>query len=397
MRFFLLLFLVFLPSLVSARVIDAVERWSGKVQVDEPLRVEKGGQLIIAPGTRVVLSAGIEVVGQLQATDAEFSGVNWPGLVLKGTSTRTWLKNCRISGAQTGISVMGGQPQLQGLVLENNRIGIELRQKSKALVESSVFRANTRVGLFVKDEAEATVQNNSFTHQGKFGAYIYRAQPKVFSGNRFIDNPVGLMISHYGSNPLISQNLFQNNKIGLKVDRTARPQVTTNRFIKNQVGIKLYRRSDPAIELNRFVKNRQAIHVSFSSYPQIRHNDFADNPQAVVLEYQSSLWEQQKGAAARQAQIVSRGAFAGQKQNQVTEDQRRARNLDGTVDARQNWWGEKATLELKSKSLSADANLSWIADGLDQPFFNEAGEQYPLDRVRWSPFGQQPYTTGILP
>ena len=389
MRILLYIFLLCLvPTSVMARVIDGLERWQGEVRVTESLRVTKEGRLIIAPGTRVLADAGIEVAGTLQATDVKFSGQNWPGLILKGTSAQTWLKNCQITGAQTGISVIGGEPQLVGLLLENNRIGIELRQKSRARVEKSTFRKNGRVGLFIKDEVTSVVTGNRFEQQGKFGAYVYRAMPEQFNDNLFIDNPTGLMISHFGSDLLVTHNEFRNNEIGIKVDRTARPQIVGNRIVKNRTGIELYRRSDPLIELNLLRENKRGIHISFSSYPQIRRNDFISNQRALILEFQSSTWEEQKGAEAREQQVSSQGAFGGQKQNQVSEEQRSARSLDGTVDARENWWGVNETLELQH--LGSEANLAWIDDGRDQPLFEEDGKRYPLDLVRWTPFSSQP-------
>ncbi len=389
MQLLLTIFLLCLiPTSTLARVIDGLERWQGEVRVTETLRVTKEGRLIIAPGTRILAEAGLEITGELQATDVRFSGQNWPGLILKGTSAQTWLKNCQISGAQTGITVIGGEPQLVGLLLENNRIGIELRQKSRALVESSIFRRNSRVGLFIKDEVTSVIRGNRFEQQGKFGAYVYRAMPELFSDNLFVDNPTGLMISHFGSDLLVRHNEFRNNNIGIKVDRSARPQIVGNRIEKNQTGIELYRRTDPLIELNLFKENRRGIHISFSSYPQIRRNDFIGNQGSLMLEFQSSEWEEQKGAGAREQQISSAGAFAGQKQSQVTEKQRSAPSLDGTVDARDNWWGVQETLELQN--LGAEANLSWIEDGRDQPLFEEDGKSYPLDLVRWLPFSPQP-------
>lgn len=382
-------------SFCWAQVIDGQVRWHGEVHIEQNLRVAKGAELIIEPGSRVVASAGIEIAGVLQATDVEFGGSNWPGLVLKGVDQRTRLTNCRISAAQTGITVVGGNPLLSHLRLEGNRVGIELRQKSRARVENSVFSANSRVGLFVKDEATPVVTGNRFEKQGKFGAYIYRALPQSFSENLFVSNPTGLMISHYGSDPQIRANEFRDNQTGIKVDRAARPQIRSNRFTANRVGLELYRRSDPQVELNRFSKNRQAIHVSFSSYPKIRHNDFTGNDRALVLEYQSSLWEEQKGAAARQQQLNGRGAFGGQKQAQVTEEERRAHNLDGHVDARENWWGQKETRQLAG--LDATANLGWIVDGHDHPTFEEGGKNYPLDRVRWLPYATSAFTTETSP
>lgn len=395
MKALLIFFLIFcLPLVSAARVIEGVERWQGEARIDETLRVEKSGKLILAPGTRVLAFAGIEVAGGIEASDTEFVGEDWPGLTLKGVSSQSWLKKCRISGAITGITVIGGEPHLTDLLLEGNRVGIELRQKSKAVVEGSTFHRNARVGLFIKDEVTAIVRKNRFEQQGKFGAYIYRALPSEFSGNEFIHNPVGLMISHFGSDPLIEKNIFSQNEIGIKVDRTARPLISANYIEENQTGIQLYRRSDPVIELNRLKQNQRAIHISYSSYPRIRHNDFLKNKRALVLEYQSSSWEQQQGAAARQQQLSGQGAFGGQKKNQITEEQRRARGIDGTVDARDNWWGTMETRELET--LSADANLPWVDDGLDQPTFEDEGKSYPLDLVRWSPFAPKPYTTEVV-
>jgi nitrous oxidase accessory protein NosD len=395
MRILLSIFLLFIiPSGVVARVIDGLERWQGEIRVTEPLRVEKEGQLLIAPGTRVLVEAEIEIAGGLQATDVEFSGQNWPGLILKGTSSQTWLKNCRVAGAQTGITVIGGEPQLTGMLFENNRIGLELRQKSNARIENSTFRKNSRVGLFIKDDVTSVVRGNRFEQQGKFGAYVYRALPQQFTENLFVDNPTGLMISHFGSDLQVKNNDFRNNKTGIKVDRTARPQIVGNRIEKNQTGIELYRRSDPLVELNLLKANRRAIHISFSSYPRIRHNDFIGNRRALILELQSSKWEEQKGAGARKEQISTQGAFGGQKKNQVSEEQRGARGLDGTVDARENWWGEQETAQLRS--LGPEANLNWIDDGRDQPLFEEAGRSYPLDLVRWAPFSSRPHIVEVL-
>ncbi|MCF6177836.1 MAG: right-handed parallel beta-helix repeat-containing protein [Geopsychrobacter sp.] len=388
-----LLFLL-LPSVVSTRVVTTTEHWQGEVRLTEPLLIEKDAKLIIAPGTQVFSTSVIEVKGALQARDVSFSGEDWPGLVLKNSTDKTVLRTCRIRGAKTGITVIGGAPLLTNLMVENNRVGIELRQKSRARVIDSLFQNNSRVGLFIKDESTSIVRGNRFEHQGKFGAYIYRAQPQDFSQNQFLDNDTGLMISHFGSNPRIKANRFMRNRLAIKVDRTAKPRIEENIFEDNQTALKLYRRSDPVIEANLFKQNLLAIHISFSSYPLIRHNNFIANKQALMLEFQSATWEKEKGALARQDQLASRGAFGGQKQDRVSEEQRRARQLDGTVDARENWWGGDETRLLEQGGL--DMNPAWIDDGQDRPLFEEGGGEYPLDRVRWFPYDKRANRLEVL-
>ena len=118
-----------------------------------------------------------------------------------------------------------------------------------------------------------------------------------------------------------------------------------------------------------------AIKLAFSSYPRITGNDFAGNPLALRLEFQSSTWEREQGAAARAGEVAAIGAFgSGQGGKTVTEAERRPTELDGTIDARGNWWGDEGTAELIR--IGAQGNPSFIHDGQDQPTFVEKGKSY---------------------
>ena len=174
------------------------------------------------------------------------------------------------------------------------------------------------------------------------------------------------------------------------VDRAARPVLQGNLLRNNQTGIYLYRRSDPQITGNRLERNEVGILVAYSSYPQISGNDFLDNGLAMKLEYQSSSWEAAKGAAAREGEVATRSAFAGQGMRTVTETERQAHNLDGKVLAAGNWWGDAGTRELARTD--AGGNPSFIHDGRDQATFSEGGADYRLDRVVFAPWSTAPHT-----
>lgn len=379
-----LLLVLFGVTAAEARFLTGVVRWSGTVTLTETVRVEPGAELVIAPGTRVQASGGrLEVAGKLVAEGAEFAG-DWEGILLKGCDADTRLQTCRISGARTGVRAIGGAPRLEDLTLEGNDVGMELRQKCAATVRHCTFAGNHKVGLFVKDDANPVVEDNRFRNNGKFGAYIFRSIPVRFSGNRFEKNHTGLMIANYGSDPIVTANHFTGNRIGILVDRAARPRIQGNVLEHNDTGIRVYRRSDPEIGGNRIDGNQVGVSVAYSSYPKLHHNDFFGNGTALRLEYQSSTWEARKGSAARAAAIASRGAFGQAPRAQVGEEQRRARNLDGTVDARENWWGKDGTAELAR--IGAEGNPSFIHDGRDQPTFEDEGQSYPLDKVRFSPW-----------
>lgn len=384
-----LLVLFFCGWAVTARalVLEADTVWRGELVLDGPVTVPAGVTLRVEPGSRVrFVRGGLTVSGRILARGARFSGEGWTGLVLKGLESDSRLSDCRLSGATTAVTVESGSPRLEGLELRANRIGIELRRKSAATVRGCLFADNSRVGLMVKDGSTAAVVDNRFEHNGRFGAYIFRARPRRFSGNRFRGQPTGLMISHFGSDPLLEDNRLSGNEVGILVDRAARPVLRGNVIRDNGIGIRCYRRSDPRIEGNRIGGNRIGVLIAYSSYPVLRGNDLAGNGVALRLEYQSIAWERAKGSAARRQQ-VSRGAFGSRPARQVDENDRRARNRDGWIDARDNWWGEAETRQLEQ--LGSNGNPLFIDDGRDRPTFTEGGRDWPLDRVRFAPWARQ--------
>lgn len=372
-------------------------RWNGELRFAESVTVPAGVNLEVAPGTRVRFTAGgLEVAGRLVAEKAEFTGENWAGLTLKGCDAQTRLTAVEVRGAKTGILVQGGAPLLDRVTLRDNEVGVELRGKAAAVVRDGIFRGNRKVGLFVKDDSVARITGCGFESNGKFGAYIYRARPAAFTGNRFSGNPVGLMVAYFGSDPRVDGNRFENNEIAIEVDRAAQPELRGNLLRGNRIALSLQRRADPLVTGNRFADNQVAIKLAFSSYPRITGNDFAGNPLAIKLEFQSSTWEREQGAAARAGEVAAIGAFgSGQGAKNVTEAERRPASLDGTINARGNWWGEVGNLELARGG--EQGNPTFIHDGRDQPSFVEKGKNYPLDTVTFAPWSAAPQVRESLP
>lgn len=374
----------------AALTIDRETVWKGDLHFREPVRVKAGATLTVAPGSRIVFDGGkLEVAGRLVADAARFSGSNWEGIVLKGCDATTVISGGSVTGAKTGIFVGGGAPRIVGVALQENEVGLELKQKSAAEVRDCRIERNRKVGLFIKDESTPQVSGTLIRQNGKFGIYIYRAIPERFSGNRFEENETALMIANAGSDPLVEGNRFERNRLAISIDRAARPQLRGNLLRGNQVGIKLYRRADAEIVGNRFEENQVALSLAFSSYPTIAGNDFRGNRRALELEYQSSLWESEKGEATREAEAGTRGAF-GQPTGhaETAEARRRPEVLTGWVEARNNWWGEEGTAELER--LGSEGNPSFIQDGRDSPTFVEGGRTWPLDRARFAPWRSAP-------
>lgn len=388
MRYLLLAALLLsLAVPAAALVVDEDTVWEGTLVFEEDVRVLQDVTLTITPGTRVEFSgAGLEVLGTLVATGVEFSGQSWDGLLLKGNGRSTVLTKCVIRGAKTGLTVKGGEPTLEQLELSGNQVGIEIRGKAGGSLSLSWFHDNEKVGLFVKEDSTTSVSDCRFEKNGRYGAYLYRAKPTLFTANRFYANKTGLIVAYHGSDPSIEGNSFERNEIAIQVDRAARPMIRKNLLLSNQTGLHAYRRSDPVVSGNLFKSNDVGVLVAYSSYPQVTGNDFVDNALAMKLEFQSSEWESQRGARARAGETAARTAFAGQGMRSVSEEDRQARTLDGTVNARDNWWGQSGTAELNEDG--AQGNPSFLHDGRDQETFIDEGQEYPLDKVNFTPWSK---------
>lgn len=384
-----ILLLCAVPALALTLSRDTT--WQGQREVREEVRVEAGATLTIRPGSRITFNGGqLEVAGRLLADDVDFNGSGWGGIVLKGCDNTTRIRNCRIEGAKTGLFIGGGAPHLEGTTLQRNEVGIEIKQQSAATIRDCRISDNRKVGLFIKDESTPDISGCTIAKNGKYGVYIYRALPARFIANIFTANDTGLMISNAGSDPLIQGNLFEKNGIAILVDRAARPRLTENILRDNQTGVRLYRRADAEISGNRFEKNSDALSIAYSSYPRISNNDFVSNRRAVFLEFQSSTWEKSNGSTVRENEAESRGAF-GQSNGHAASAEARRRpdaELNGTVDARHNWWGEEGSRELNR--IGARGNPSFIHDGRDAPTFVDVGKEWPLDRVTFTPWQSSP-------
>lgn len=392
MRYFLFISLLLaMSSPAAGLVVDKDTVWQGEKFFSEDVRVMPGVTLTIASGTQLSFSeAGLEVVGNLVATNVVFSGERWEGVLLKGNDSGTKLTDCLIKGAKTGVLVKGGAPVLDKLVLAENKVGVEVRGKAGGQITGSNFTGNEKVGLFIKDDSTTSVTDCRFEKNGRYGAYLYRAKPGKFSANRFVGNEIALMIAYHGSDPLIEENDFAQNEVAIQVDRAARPTIVGNLLLDNRTGLYAYRRADPAVRGNRIEKNDVGVLVAYSSYPQIEGNDFVNNGLALKLEFQSSEWEAQRGAQARAGETATRTAFAGQGMRSVSEADRRASNLVGIVHAPGNWWGDEGAAELEE--IGPAGNPTFIHDGRDQATFIDEGKEYPLDKVNHSPWSDSALT-----
>lgn len=267
-----------LASAALAADLPGASRWSGEVKLSEAVKVPRGATLTIAAGTHVTVrspEAIIAVRGKL---------------LIDGTP-----------GAPVVFSTPIGW---RGIQFDEGEAGSRIRHARFARAEQAISTIATDFEL------------SGSEFQGcEFAVKLEREASPLIENNWFADNGIGIA-NEMKSSPTIRNNRFSGQtKAAILASHASRGPITGNRFVENQQGITLIQRyeglvadnhfsanetaifcnqtqSTPRIERNRFEDNRVAVaNVSFA-YPAIVNNQFLNNDTALHNDqYGSSLVE----------------------------------------------------------------------------------------------------------
>lgn len=184
------LFMLLCPVLAGGAVLTADTVWQGTVRLDEDVLVPAGVTLTVKAGTTVTVAAAestktdpeylsplteITVRGRLvvegtAAAPVAFAGAGgktgeWAGIIVDhGTAT---IAECRVTGAETGITVIDGTLQLRRATLRENRYGLTAEgAKAEAAITESRITGND-YGLFTLNGARVTTSGTTVADNRK--------------------------------------------------------------------------------------------------------------------------------------------------------------------------------------------------------------------------------------
>lgn len=347
-------------------VIPKGETW--KILPGAVLRF-RGGRLIVR-GRLLVEGTGERPVRILG--DEAFEGIDIRG----GSGSE--VSGAILSGGRRGVQLTGASAVFRKVRWEKNGIGLEVGQYAKATLDNCAFDSPLRVGILVKRGGTADVAGCRFAGAGKAGLYVYGADKVSVKGCRFEENAVGLQVAMSGARVSAGGCLFRGNGTGILAERMAAPGVDGCDFEGNKVALLFSRRAGGSVSGSRIAGNGDGVVVEYSSYPVFRDNRFRANLDAAVrLRNQSSQWEEEIGDAGRD----SRGdaPFGVGREGRMDflpgKPAVKKRDLTGTIDFRDNDWGELA------EEIAKGGNVSAIHDGRDEPEFDYKGKRYLMDRV----------------
>ena len=219
------------PRAASAGVLTADTVWQGEIAVDEDILVPAGVTLTVRPGTTIRVTAAestktdpeylsplteITVRGRLMVEGADgapvvFAGEGkkageWAGIIVdRGTAA---LSGCRVTGAETGVTVIDGTLRLQRATLQDNRYGLTAQgAKAEVAAEESRITGND-YGLFTLQGARVTTRGTTVAGNRKKDAHTAAARGEwpVKSLSPAAEPPVG---RRYQDEVLRGETLWQ--------------------------------------------------------------------------------------------------------------------------------------------------------------------------------------------
>lgn len=385
----------------AARELGGTHEFSGEVVVPA------GETWKVLPGAAIRFRGGKWTVrGRLLAEGTAERPIRiagddaYEGIDIRGGDGSV-VANAVVSGGSRGAQVTNAAATFRAVRWERNGIGLDVGQYAAVKATECVFDAPSRVGLLVKRGGSAEISESRFAGAGKAGLYVFGAKGVSVTGCRFDNNAAGIQASTQGARVVVARCSFGANGTALLVERMAAPEISECEIAGNRIGLLFSRRAEGKVVGCRIAGNDDGVIVEFSSYPVFRGNLFRGNRRAAVrLRQQSSEWEDERGDADREAPAGAGGApFGGpggrgdfrpgrdgispapQAPGSPAETAPaggppgKKGKLTGTVDFRDNDWGELA------REAEAGGNVSGIHDGFDEPTFVYKGKRYRMDRV----------------
>ncbi|PLY05723.1 MAG: hypothetical protein C0624_04695 [Desulfuromonas sp.] len=251
----------------SLERISRDTHWSGEVTLSGPLQVDKGACLTIAAGSTVraeLPNSKLLVLGKLVVAGSAQQPVRF--------ETVSGWEGIEFIEAEQGSTIRYAH-------FNSAQHAVSMIATGPRIAESE-FR-NCKIALRLLREASPLVENNRFVANEIGIDNEMRSSPTI-RGNRFEKHSVSAVVASNSARGLIENNRFENNKQGVGIVQPYPDPLRGNRFIGNEIGLYCSQtKNSPLIEKNLFKKNGKGV-VNYSfAYPTVVNNRFFDNDEAI--------------------------------------------------------------------------------------------------------------------
>jgi nitrous oxidase accessory protein len=339
--FCVLVFLFFLPVLVTGKIINVTVGTPRSFQ----LAIQKsspGDTLLLQPGLYkehdIIINKRLTIIGnrypvidgesknQLIVITADSVTVRGLQLQNTGRSSMTDMAGIRVQNASAAL--------ITGNTLLNNTYGIYMQNARNCELSGNTIKAiakdelnsgngihawkcdhlliknnlvsGHRDGIYFEFVTESSITNNHSTKNIRYGLHFMFSHNDSYSGNRFIDNGSGVAVM-YSKGVMMMNNIFRHNwgdaAYAILLKEISDSRIENNSFEKNTVGLYMEGSSRIQVKRNQFIENGWALRVqascdnnNFETNNFIGNSfDVATNGTMMLNKFNRNYWDKYDG------------------------------------------------------------------------------------------------------
>jgi nitrous oxidase accessory protein len=183
--------------------------------------------------------------------------------------------------------------------------GIHLWYSARVEIRDNVIRGH-RDGIYFEFVEDSRVEGNLSEANLRYGLHFMFSDGCVYASNRFARNGAGVAVM-YTSNVVMEANEFLRNRgsaaFGLLLKEIRDSEITGNRFLDNSVGIHLEGANRVEVRGNDFLSNGWAVQVLANSDGSsfLENNfvgnsfDVSTNSRSTSSTFRGNYWDRYRG------------------------------------------------------------------------------------------------------
>lgn len=401
------------PESGWALVLEQDTVWRGRVAVAEEVVVALDATLLIEPGTRIEFSSPgkeegsapvrLTVLGKLIAQGTAEAPIlftsaaekpaagDWSGLVFENNveTSVSRLRHCRIEYADTALSGTLAALVVEDAQLRNNTLALLAQKKFSGGMFNCEFLDNDNGARFAQN-SRFKVENCRILRTRGDGVLCDKNSSPAIANCEVGDSGSAGIRCLSGSSPTIEGCLIRDNRVGTHVEMKSHPELRRNDILANGTGVHAEKLVAPLLVGNRIADNGVGIYCNYSGYPLIRENRIENNREfAIVLGDNQSREVDRMLPEAKNRKLQQSGKDLPAAAQELAEDRLATEEHPELLfDARDNWWGEAATAQMKKLGGAGDVVI--FEDFFDRPEVEYQGRKYLRDAVLFAPWAEVP-------
>ena len=160
------------------------------------------------------------------------------------------------SGGDSGIEIHGDLCNIESNIIQDNTIGIKLRDSNNCTISNNEIHSNKDYGIFLQSSDSNFISKNHVSNN-RWGIFLFRSSDYNFVSNNEVlyNTHQGIWIS-WSSNNNLKQNIVENNnQYGILVSGSYNTKISQNHIFSNGEGVFLTQCTDSKVVKNNFQEN----------------------------------------------------------------------------------------------------------------------------------------------